>query len=149
MPPIQSRIRGLSLNCPFLIMNFRTDWTEANCLTGNSFLVSLVYCGRGDKKTKRGKRFKHSYGNVSPTSPYLSLVSAVIRHPFLHSSLSDLARRGHVTRRRELAPRGSTPLQHLPGRTSSMTGRSFRSRSMRTSWNRLSEMHYVLSLPWA
>ena len=24
-----------------------------------------VYCGRGDKKTKRGKRFNHSYGNVS------------------------------------------------------------------------------------
>ncbi|CAO2164924.1 unnamed protein product [Urochloa humidicola] len=28
--------------------------------------VLQVYCGRGDKKTKRGKRFNHSYGNVSP-----------------------------------------------------------------------------------
>lgn len=24
-----------------------------------------VYCGRGDKKTARGKRFNHSFGNVS------------------------------------------------------------------------------------
>ncbi|KAF8729517.1 hypothetical protein HU200_017456 [Digitaria exilis] len=27
---------------------------------------SLIYCGRGDKKTKRGKRFNHSYGNARP-----------------------------------------------------------------------------------
>ncbi|EHA8586254.1 30S ribosomal protein S31, mitochondrial [Cocos nucifera] len=26
----------------------------------------LVPCGRGDKKTKRGKRFKGSYGNARP-----------------------------------------------------------------------------------
>ncbi|KAI4972204.1 hypothetical protein ZWY2020_003129 [Hordeum vulgare] len=25
-----------------------------------------VYCGRGDRKTKRGKRFSHSYGNARP-----------------------------------------------------------------------------------
>ncbi|PON43538.1 30S ribosomal protein [Parasponia andersonii] len=25
-----------------------------------------VYCGRGDKKTERGKRFNHSYGNARP-----------------------------------------------------------------------------------
>ncbi|CAO2184005.1 unnamed protein product [Urochloa humidicola] len=28
--------------------------------------VLQVYCGRGDKKTKRGKRFNHSYGNARP-----------------------------------------------------------------------------------
>ncbi|XP_060674448.1 small ribosomal subunit protein bTHXc [Ziziphus jujuba] len=28
--------------------------------------VPLVYCGRGDKKTERGKRFNHSYGNARP-----------------------------------------------------------------------------------
>lgn len=28
--------------------------------------VLEVYCGRGDKKTKRGKRFNHSYGNARP-----------------------------------------------------------------------------------
>ncbi|GAB4837833.1 hypothetical protein Ancab_027358 [Ancistrocladus abbreviatus] len=26
----------------------------------------LIVCGRGDKKTKRGKRFKGSYGNARP-----------------------------------------------------------------------------------
>lgn len=28
-------------------------------------LLVSVYCGRGDKKTERGKRFNHSFGNVS------------------------------------------------------------------------------------
>ncbi|VVA14216.1 PREDICTED: 30S ribosomal S31 [Prunus dulcis] len=28
--------------------------------------VPSVYCGRGDKKTERGKRFNHSYGNARP-----------------------------------------------------------------------------------
>ncbi|PIA30713.1 hypothetical protein AQUCO_05400072v1 [Aquilegia coerulea] len=31
-----------------------------------SSLASPVVCGRGDKKTKRGKRFKGSYGNSRP-----------------------------------------------------------------------------------
>jgi len=31
-----------------------------------------VYCGRGDKKTAKGKRFGHSFGNVSYTTPSLS-----------------------------------------------------------------------------
>ena len=26
----------------------------------------LIYCGRGDKKTAKGKRFNHSYGNARP-----------------------------------------------------------------------------------
>ncbi|KAL6581194.1 30S ribosomal protein S31 [Orobanche minor] len=26
----------------------------------------LIYCGRGDKKTAKGKRFKHSFGNARP-----------------------------------------------------------------------------------
>ncbi|XP_010923076.1 small ribosomal subunit protein bTHXc [Elaeis guineensis] len=29
-------------------------------------LPSLVYCGRGDKKTAKGKRFNHSFGNARP-----------------------------------------------------------------------------------
>ncbi|KAI4353286.1 hypothetical protein L6164_002248 [Bauhinia variegata] len=28
--------------------------------------VPSVYCGRGDRRTKRGKRFIHSYGNSRP-----------------------------------------------------------------------------------
>lgn len=27
---------------------------------------TMVLCGRGDKKTKKGKRFKGSYGNARP-----------------------------------------------------------------------------------
>ncbi|PSS34482.1 30S ribosomal protein [Actinidia chinensis var. chinensis] len=26
----------------------------------------LIYCGRGDKKTAKGKRFKHFFGNARP-----------------------------------------------------------------------------------
>ncbi|XP_028770484.1 30S ribosomal protein S31, chloroplastic [Neltuma alba] len=28
--------------------------------------VPSVYCGRGDRKTAKGKRFNHSYGNARP-----------------------------------------------------------------------------------
>ncbi|CAA0817305.1 30S ribosomal protein S31- chloroplastic [Striga hermonthica] len=28
--------------------------------------LPLVYCGRGDKKTEKGKRFRHSFGNSRP-----------------------------------------------------------------------------------
>ncbi|XP_059428098.1 small ribosomal subunit protein bTHXc [Corylus avellana] len=28
--------------------------------------VPSVYCGRGDRKTARGKRFNHSFGNARP-----------------------------------------------------------------------------------
>ncbi|KAI6675192.1 hypothetical protein NL676_003098 [Syzygium grande] len=28
--------------------------------------VPLVYCGRGDRKTAKGKRFNHSFGNARP-----------------------------------------------------------------------------------
>ncbi|XP_065853796.1 small ribosomal subunit protein bTHXc [Euphorbia lathyris] len=28
--------------------------------------IPLVYCGRGDRKTERGKRFNHSFGNARP-----------------------------------------------------------------------------------
>ncbi|KAL5550308.1 hypothetical protein UlMin_000484 [Ulmus minor] len=28
--------------------------------------IPLVYCGRGDKKTEKGKRFNHSFGNARP-----------------------------------------------------------------------------------
>ncbi|CAH9069513.1 unnamed protein product [Cuscuta europaea] len=34
------------------------------CVTCPS--LPLIYCGRGDKKTARGKRFNHSFGNARP-----------------------------------------------------------------------------------
>ncbi|KAJ0258812.1 30S ribosomal protein S31 [Hirschfeldia incana] len=32
----------------------------------SSSSIPLVYCGRGDRKTARGKRFNHSFGNARP-----------------------------------------------------------------------------------
>ncbi|XVE97050.1 hypothetical protein REPUB_Repub02eG0277000 [Reevesia pubescens] len=34
--------------------------------TSSSPSIPYVYCGRGDKKTERGKRFNHSFGNARP-----------------------------------------------------------------------------------
>ncbi|KNA20845.1 hypothetical protein SOVF_048530 [Spinacia oleracea] len=28
--------------------------------------LPLIYCGRGDRKTAKGKRFNHSFGNARP-----------------------------------------------------------------------------------
>jgi ribosomal small subunit protein bTHX len=38
-----------------------------------------VYCGRGDRKTARGKRFNHSFGNVS----FFNLIIAYSYYPAL------------------------------------------------------------------
>ncbi|XP_074310449.1 small ribosomal subunit protein bTHXm-like [Silene latifolia] len=32
----------------------------------SSSTTDAILCGRGDKKTKKGKRFKGSYGNIRP-----------------------------------------------------------------------------------
>ncbi|CAK9319879.1 unnamed protein product [Citrullus colocynthis] len=34
--------------------------------TSSPSSIPAVYCGRGDKKTEKGKRFNHSYGNARP-----------------------------------------------------------------------------------
>ncbi|ESW05912.1 hypothetical protein PHAVU_010G003200 [Phaseolus vulgaris] len=34
--------------------------------TSNLSLTPSVYCGRGDRKTAKGKRFAHSFGNARP-----------------------------------------------------------------------------------
>ncbi|XP_009603294.1 small ribosomal subunit protein bTHXc [Nicotiana tabacum] len=34
--------------------------------SANSSNLPLIYCGRGDKKTAKGKRFNHSFGNARP-----------------------------------------------------------------------------------
>ncbi|XP_075484710.1 small ribosomal subunit protein bTHXc [Primulina tabacum] len=36
------------------------------CPISASASFPSIYCGRGDKKTARGKRFKHSFGNARP-----------------------------------------------------------------------------------
>ncbi|KAL3523960.1 hypothetical protein ACH5RR_016794 [Cinchona calisaya] len=34
--------------------------------TSSSSTLPFIYCGRGDKKTAKGKRFNHSFGNPRP-----------------------------------------------------------------------------------
>ncbi|CAI9091681.1 OLC1v1026766C1 [Oldenlandia corymbosa var. corymbosa] len=34
-------------------------------LSSTTSTLPLIYCGRGDRKTAKGKRFSHSFGNVS------------------------------------------------------------------------------------
>ncbi|KAJ6425307.1 hypothetical protein OIU85_000887 [Salix viminalis] len=35
-------------------------------LSTSTTSLPFVYCGRGDRKTERGKRFNHSFGNARP-----------------------------------------------------------------------------------
>ncbi|KAF8085305.1 hypothetical protein N665_0672s0021 [Sinapis alba] len=53
-----SETLGVSLSC----------FTQQLSLSASSSSSSipLVYCGRGDRKTARGKRFNHSFGNARP-----------------------------------------------------------------------------------
>ncbi|CAI8601052.1 unnamed protein product [Vicia faba] len=39
---------------------------SASSISSLSPTTPSVYCGRGDKKTAKGKRFKHSFGNSRP-----------------------------------------------------------------------------------
>ncbi|KAJ4977820.1 hypothetical protein NE237_008600 [Protea cynaroides] len=50
-----SRTETLSVSLPSLIPVSASPQT-----------LPLVYCGRGDRKTAKGKRFNHSYGNARP-----------------------------------------------------------------------------------
>lgn len=45
------------------------------------FFLPPVYCGRGDRKTAKGKRFNHSFGNVSSS---FSSSQALISAPCFH-----------------------------------------------------------------
>lgn len=59
----------------FSFSKFETLGTSLRASSTSSLAVSTtsspssipaVYCGRGDKKTEKGKRFNHSYGNARP-----------------------------------------------------------------------------------
>ncbi|XP_050243874.1 30S ribosomal protein S31, chloroplastic [Quercus robur] len=72
--PPPTSYQSLTLSSRF---SFSKSQTLANSLSSSS-TVSLslstvtsptlpsVYCGRGDRKTARGKRFNHSFGNARP-----------------------------------------------------------------------------------
>ncbi|CAK7324333.1 unnamed protein product [Dovyalis caffra] len=40
--------------------------TSSLSLSTATTSLPFVYCGRGDRKTARGKRFNHSFGNARP-----------------------------------------------------------------------------------
>lgn len=40
--------------------------TVALPIASSKQFYPTVYCGRGDKRTAKGKRFKHSFGNARP-----------------------------------------------------------------------------------
>jgi 30S ribosomal protein S31 len=52
-----SETAGVSLSC------FTHQFSLS---TSSSSSIPLVYCGRGDRKTAKGKRFNHSFGNARP-----------------------------------------------------------------------------------
>ncbi|KAJ8753760.1 hypothetical protein K2173_000014 [Erythroxylum novogranatense] len=62
------------LNCPQLSSSQSQVLGVSPCHSTASFSLSatsspsvpFVYCGRGDKKTAKGKRFNHSFGNARP-----------------------------------------------------------------------------------
>ncbi|KAJ8479754.1 hypothetical protein OPV22_023481 [Ensete ventricosum] len=78
---------GLEMGAaPVAVAASRLSFSRSERLVGSSSVVSpsllsastpltsahapppslSIYCGRGDKKTAKGKRFKHSFGNARP-----------------------------------------------------------------------------------
>ncbi|KAK9289297.1 hypothetical protein L1049_007452 [Liquidambar formosana] len=53
----QSQTLGLSLSTSPVSVSIPATITSS---------IPLVYCGRGDRKTAKGKRFNHSFGNARP-----------------------------------------------------------------------------------
>ncbi|XP_021732444.1 30S ribosomal protein S31, chloroplastic-like [Chenopodium quinoa] len=51
-------IAGFSLSSPSTV--------SLSTSVSTSPPLPLIYCGRGDKKTAKGKRFNHSFGNARP-----------------------------------------------------------------------------------
>ncbi|KAG6526562.1 30S ribosomal protein S31, chloroplastic-like [Zingiber officinale] len=71
---------------PIAVAASRLSFSQTETLAGSSSCLSVsphtvsatlstalpvppplyIYCGRGDKKTAKGKRFKHSFGNARP-----------------------------------------------------------------------------------
>ncbi|RWR90544.1 30S ribosomal protein S31, chloroplastic [Cinnamomum micranthum f. kanehirae] len=55
LTPPRSQILGTPLSTPPLIS-----------LSSSPQTIPSIYCGRGDRKTAKGKRFNHSFGNSRP-----------------------------------------------------------------------------------
>ncbi|KMT18231.1 hypothetical protein BVRB_2g023990 [Beta vulgaris subsp. vulgaris] len=52
-------VAGVSLSSPPTL-------SLSTSVASTSPALPLIYCGRGDKKTAKGKRFNHSFGNARP-----------------------------------------------------------------------------------
>ncbi|CAM8971487.1 unnamed protein product [Rhodiola kirilowii] len=63
-PPVASRI-SFAQSQTFGLSVSSVQASLSTCQATSSVLP-LVYCGRGDKKTAKGKRFNHSFGNARP-----------------------------------------------------------------------------------
>ncbi|GAB2233020.1 hypothetical protein Droror1_Dr00002233 [Drosera rotundifolia] len=50
----------------FAALPLRASLTSSISISSRSSSMPLIYCGRGDRKTARGKRFSHSFGNARP-----------------------------------------------------------------------------------
>ncbi|XXG60113.1 hypothetical protein AAC387_Pa04g2090 [Persea americana] len=55
LTPPRSQILGTPLSTPPLVS-----------LSSPPQTIPSIYCGRGDRKTAKGKRFNHSFGNSRP-----------------------------------------------------------------------------------
>ncbi|CAJ2655997.1 unnamed protein product [Trifolium pratense] len=53
-----------TLHSPFITSSFTSLSVSSTSSLSPSTL--FVYCGRGDRKTAKGKRFSHSFGNARP-----------------------------------------------------------------------------------
>ncbi|XP_057459134.1 30S ribosomal protein S31, chloroplastic [Lotus japonicus] len=72
LPPLPIQLQSSSSHLSFsqsqtfsspLCTSFTSLSTSA---TSSISPTPSVYCGRGDRKTERGKRFNHSFGNARP-----------------------------------------------------------------------------------
>jgi hypothetical protein len=117
-------------------------WTYSDFRT-LSVVISLLW-KRGQKDKERQKVQPLIWECESSSTISILMGSLWFLLPYVH------VRHVPVTRRREQAHHGCSPRQRLPGRTSSKTGRSSRSRLMKTSWkgwNRLSEFSLISRFP--
>ncbi|KAG5557951.1 hypothetical protein RHGRI_008010 [Rhododendron griersonianum] len=71
-PPMASKSLSLSSTLPFSLSKSLVSVSlPTRSVSLSTSLASpaprlLITCGRGDKKTARGKRFNHSFGNARP-----------------------------------------------------------------------------------
>uniref|UniRef100_A0A2P2NG41 30S ribosomal protein S31 n=1 Tax=Rhizophora mucronata TaxID=61149 RepID=A0A2P2NG41_RHIMU len=49
-----------------LFSSSSSSWMKTATATTSGEVVAPIVCGRGDKRTKKGKRFNRSYGNARP-----------------------------------------------------------------------------------